>query len=180
MIEGRLVELRAVEREDLPRYVNWLNDPEVIHYFGRLGPMSLVEEEQWFEDQLKQSNVRNFSVYYQGEHVGGAGYCRIDSRARNAEIGLFIGRKDLWDEGLGTDVMTTLVRFGFEQMNLHRIYLRAYEENTRGIKCYEKAGFKYEGRWRHAEFRHGRYHDMLWMSILEDEYRVSIKQFRAT
>ena len=35
-----------------------------------------------------------------------------------------------------------------------------------------KVGFQHEGRWREAEFRHGRYHDMLWMSILRREWRV--------
>ena len=176
MIKGKLVELRAIEREDLPSYIDWLNDPEVMAYFGPLEPMSLAEEQQWYDNQLKQSNTRNFAVFYRDEHVGGAGYSQIDWRERSAEIGLFVGRKDLWDRGLGTDIMSTLVRFGFEQMNLHRIFLRVYEENIRATKCYEKVGFTYEGKWRDAAFRHGRYHHIVWMSILEDEYRAGAAQ----
>jgi len=176
MIKGNLVELRAIERENLPAYVEWLNDPEVMMYFGPMEPMSLAEEQQWYDAQLKQSNTRNFGIFYNDEHVGGAGYSQINWRDRSAEVGLFIGRKDLWNRGLGTDIMSTLVRFGFEQMNLHRIFLRVFEENARAIACYERVGFTLEGRWRDAEFRHGRYHNMVWMSILEDEYRAGIAQ----
>lgn len=172
MIKGKLVELRAIERGDLPRYVSWLNDPDVSHYFGPLEPMSLVEEEQWFEDQLKQPDSRNFAIYCQDEHVGGCGYNQIDWRERSAEVGLFIGRKDLWDRGLGADVLSALLHFGFEQMNLHRIYLRVYGGNGRAIACYRKVGFQEEGRMREASFRHGRYHDLICMSMLESEYRA--------
>jgi RimJ/RimL family protein N-acetyltransferase len=175
MIKGSRIELRAIEREDLPRNVEWLNDPDVMAYFGPLEPMSLADEERWFESQMQQSNVRNFSIYCEGEHVGSAGYSRIDWRERSAEVGLFIGNKELWNRNIGTDVMSTLVQFGFEQMNLHRICLRVYEENVRAIACYQKVGFQQEGKMRDASFRHGRYHHILWMSILEDEYRAGAR-----
>jgi RimJ/RimL family protein N-acetyltransferase len=86
-------------------------------------------------------------------------------------VGLFIGLPELWDEGLGRDTLQTLVRFGFDQLNLHRISLRVFAENSRAVHLYEKLGFQHEGRWRQCEFRNGRYHDLLWMSILEDEWR---------
>ena len=34
MIPGERIVLRAIEREDLPNYVEWLNDPAVLTYFG--------------------------------------------------------------------------------------------------------------------------------------------------
>jgi diamine N-acetyltransferase len=170
VIRGTKIELRAIEREDLPRYVAWFNDSDVMRYFGRYEPMSLAQEEDWYETQLKRSDARNFAVYYQGEHIGVAGYFNIDGRVRKAEVGLVIGRKDMWNLGLGTDILATLLRFGFEQMNLHRIYLQVYSENIHAIRCYEKVGFKHEGRLREAEFRHNRYHDMLLMSVLNQEY----------
>lgn len=170
MIRGERVVLRAIERDDLPRYVTWFNDPAVLEYFGRYQPMSLSQEEKWYEEMLQDSSVVNFAVEFEGEHVGGGGFCRIDGRNSSAEVGLFIGIPDLWDQGLGRDVLQTLVRFGFEQMNLHRIYLRVFAGNERAVNLYEKIGFRHEGCWRDAEFRHGRYHDLLWMSILREEW----------
>jgi len=48
-------------------------------------------------------------------------------------------------------------RYGFEELNLNRIWLRVYDTNPRARKAYEKAGFVYEGTLRQAEYKHGRY-----------------------
>ncbi|MGC9333934.1 MAG: GNAT family N-acetyltransferase [Anaerolineae bacterium] len=170
MIRSKRIVLRAIERQDLPNYVEWLNDPAVLEYFGRYRPFSLVEEERWYEDMLQDPNVCNFAVELQGRHVGGAGFSAIDGRNASAEVGLFIGLPDLWDKGLGADVLQALLRFGFEQLNLNRIYLRVFARNERAVHLYEKLGFKHEGCWRQAEFRNGQYQDMLWMSILREEW----------
>ncbi len=170
MLRGERIILRAIEREDLPNYVQWFNDPVVLEYFGAHLPLSLAQEEGWYENMLRDSSVCNFAVEFEGQHIGGGGFSSIDGRHRNAEVGLFIGVPELWDQGLGRDALETLIRFGFQQLNLHRIYLRVFVENKRAVHMYEKVGFRQEGRWRQAEFRHGRYHDTLWMSILHDEW----------
>lgn len=170
MLQGERIILRAIEREDLPNYVQWFNAPVVLEYFGAYLPLSLAQEEGWYEKMLQDSSVCNFAVEFEGQHIGGGGFGRIDGRHRNAEVGLFVGVPELWDQGLGRDVLETLIRFGFQQLNLHRIYLRVFAENKRGVHMYEKVGFRHEGRWRQAEFRHGGYHDTLWMSILHDEW----------
>jgi UDP-4-amino-4,6-dideoxy-N-acetyl-beta-L-altrosamine N-acetyltransferase len=170
MIHGERITLRAIERADLPAYVQWLNDPAVLEYFGQLIPLSPAQEQQWYEKMLQDPGQRSFAIEFEGRHVGGAGFGSIDGRNRSAEVGLFIGMPELWDQGLGHDVMNTLLRFGFQQMNLHRIYLRVFASNRRAVRLYEKAGFQHEGCWRQAGFRHGRYHDLLWMSVLRDEW----------
>jgi RimJ/RimL family protein N-acetyltransferase len=170
VIPGKRIILCAIEREHLPNYVQWLNDPKVLEYFGDYVPLSSVQETKWYEAMLEDQTARAFSIEFEGRHIGGAGFSQIDRRNASAEIGLFIGLPELWDQGLGSDALRALVRFGFEQMNLHRIYLRVFDGNERAIHLYEKAGFRPEGRWRQAEFRHGRYHDLQWMSMLRDEW----------
>jgi RimJ/RimL family protein N-acetyltransferase len=64
-----------------------------------------------------------------------------------------------------------LVKHGFQTINLNRIYLRVLETNPRAIRAYEKAGFTHEGRQRQADFRDGRYIDLLVMSMLRSEFR---------
>ncbi|HFD39178.1 MAG TPA: N-acetyltransferase [Anaerolineae bacterium] len=170
MLRGERVILRAIEREDLKNYVKWLNDPVVIKYFAPYRPMSLTQEEQWYEKMLQDESVCNFAIEFEGRHIGGAGLSRIDHRNARAEVGLFIGVPELWDQGLGRDTLRTIVGYGFAQLNLHRIYLRVFAENERAVHAYEQVGFQHEGRMREAEFRHGRYHDILWMSILRPEW----------
>jgi RimJ/RimL family protein N-acetyltransferase len=170
MIHGERTVLRAIERDDLPNYVQWLNDPAVLAYFGNLIPMSLAQEERWYENMLQDPRQCNFAIELEGQHIGGAGFGSIDGRNRSAEVGLFVGLPDSWDQGLGRDVLEALLRFGFEQMNLHRIYLRVFADNARAVHLYETVGFRHEGCWRQAEFRHDCYHDLLWMSILRGEW----------
>lgn len=173
MIQGEKVRLRAIERDDLSRYMRWLNDPDVLKYFGIYRPWSLEDEEAWYSAQRTDQSVLNFAIetLEDGRHVGSCGFSHINWRNRSAECGLFIGEKSLWGQGLGTDALHSLIDYGFQQLNFHRIYLRVYAEHRRAIRLYERVGFQIEGRWRDAEFRHGRYHDIIWMSILETEYR---------
>jgi RimJ/RimL family protein N-acetyltransferase len=170
MIRGERIVLRAIERQDLANYVSWLNDPRIVEHLAHFLPISLAAEEKWYERMLADSTACNFAVEFDGQHIGGCGFHNIDSRNQSAETGLFIGVPELWDQGLGTDLLHTLLRFGFEMMNFHRIYLRVHAGNERAIHLYEKAGFQLEGRWRQAEFRDGRYRDVLWMSLLSDEW----------
>jgi RimJ/RimL family protein N-acetyltransferase len=139
-------------------------------------PLSLVEEERWFESMLQQSPPEHSMVIEIREGdgwkpVGNCGFHVIDWRSRNGEIGLFIGEKSLWNQGYGTEAVRLLLRHGFNTLNLHRIALRVFETNPGGIRAYEKAGFVLEGRFRQAEYQDGRYLDVLYMSVLHSEYK---------
>lgn len=171
MLQGKLVRLRAVEQDDLPLARAYLQDPEVLAYFGSYAPMSLADEEDWYERDRKDPTTITFSIEVEGRYVGGCGLSRINARNGNAEIGIFVGDKSVWNKGVGTEAMSLLISYGFDQVNLHRIYLRVFAENTRAIRVYEKLGFQHEGRFRQAEWRHGRWHDLLWMAILRPEWK---------
>jgi len=171
MLQGNLALLRPVEKEDLPRYIRWLSDTDVLAYFGSYLPFTIVNEETWYESMSKDQSVINFAITYEGRHVGGCGFSNINYRQQSAEVGLFIGEKEVWDKGLGQDTLRTMLTYGFDQLNLHRIYLRVFAENKRAIHAYEKVGFVHEANLREAEWRHGRWQDMLYMSVLRREWR---------
>ncbi|MCO6452397.1 MAG: GNAT family N-acetyltransferase [Caldilineales bacterium] len=175
MLQGRRVVLRPIERADLATYTPWFNDPEVLEYFGRYWPMTLADEENWYEGQLGDPSRVNFAVEADGVHIGGCGFANIDHRNRHAEAGLFIGEKSYWNQGFGQDILRTLVDYGFHYLNFHRIYLRVFADNARGVRAYEKVGFRHEGRFRDAEWRHGRWMDILFMSILSHEWQPDAK-----
>lgn len=54
MIRGEKIHLRAIEHEDLPRYVEWFNDEEARQGLNFFLPMGLAEEERWFEGMLER------------------------------------------------------------------------------------------------------------------------------
>lgn len=178
MIYGDRLRLRAIERTDLPYFVQWLNDPQVRLYLNSDLPISQAAEERWFENVLQAPpEERPLAIEVQEgdawKLIGNAGFMYIDWHARSAEIGLFIGDRSYWDKGHGTQVVHLLLRHGFETLNLNRIYLRVNAENQRAIRCYEKAGFVLEGRLRQAVYRRGNYQDVLIMSVLRSEWNPS-------
>ncbi len=175
MIDGDRIRLRHVEKEDLPQFVEWLNDPEVSQGLSMHTPLSMAEEENWFDKMLKSPNEeRPLCIEARQDDgwqmIGNSGFFSIDWRNRNAELGIFIGDKNYWDQGYGTEGVRLLLRHGFSTLNLHRIFLRVFEDNPRAIRAYEKAGFIHEGRQRQAEYHDGQFHDVLFMSVLRPEW----------
>jgi RimJ/RimL family protein N-acetyltransferase len=172
VLKGERIVLRPVEPEHLPTCVRWFADPDVLEYFGLYRPWNLASEQAWYEAQNKDPSVVNFACELEGRHIGGCGLSSIDHVQQRAEVGLFIGEKALWDQGLGKDVLRTLVSYGFDYLNLHRVYLRVYADNLRAVHAYEQVGFVHEGRFREVEWRHGCWHDLLYMSVLRHEWRL--------
>ncbi len=175
MICGDRVRLRGVERSDLPKFQEWLNDPEVIENLGMYLPLSMVDEEKWFggvSALQPEEKPLAIEIYEDGAWrlVGDSGLFNLEWANRCAEFGIFIGDKSVWNKGYGTEVTRLLLRHGFETLNLHRIYLRVYSTNPRGRRAYEKAGFVLEGTMREAVYRHGRYADIHIMSVLRSEW----------
>ncbi len=65
-----------------------------------------------------------------------------------------------------------IFKYGFEDLNLHRIWLRVFETNQRAIRSYDKAGFTLEGKFREAQYRDGKYVDVMIMSMLKSEWQA--------
>ncbi len=178
MIVGDQVRFRAIEKEDLPYFVKWLNDPDVLRGLSLTLPLSLAEEENWFEETLKKSPYeRPLAIEIQPDpninewvFVGNCGLFGIDWQNRSAEVGIHIGEKDFWDRGFGSKAMRLVLKHGFENLNLHRIWLRVYETNKRAIKSYQNAGFREEGKYREGQFMEGKYVDVIIMSVLAKEW----------
>jgi UDP-4-amino-4,6-dideoxy-N-acetyl-beta-L-altrosamine N-acetyltransferase len=171
VIVGQKTRLRAIEREDIPTFVRWLNDPEVRRYLELYLPISKAEEEKWFEAQLENESSRVFGIETEeGVLIGNIGLSELDWKNRNAYLGIVIAEKEYWGQGYGSDAITSLLRFAFGEMNLHRIHLSVFDFNQRAIRCYEKCGFRQEGRAREALFRDGSYRDTFQMAILRQEF----------
>ena len=156
---------------EIPGIPYRFNDPELLRHLAMYLPMSEAGEEQWFEAQLADDCSHVFVIETaEGVPIGNLGLQSIDWQNRNAGCGISIGEKDYLNQGYGTDALRTLLGFAFEELNLHRIYLHVYDFNERAIQCYEKMGFRHEGRLRQCRFTGGRYVDELVMGMLREEW----------
>jgi RimJ/RimL family protein N-acetyltransferase len=166
--EGELTRLRAIEEDDIPRINEEFWNPEVTQHLSVTWPEPIAGTRAWWQ-MRRSSRDATFAIEtLAGELVGVGGLENLDPRSRSALLGIWIA-KSHWHRGLGTDAVRTLCRFGFREMNLHRIGLSVYETNPRGIRTYEKVGFKEEGRRRAAHFVGGRFVDVIEMALLWDE-----------
>ena len=177
MIIGNKIRLRAIEREDIPRFVLWMNDPEVIKYLLMNAPLSKAMEEKWFEKQLEKPVTESQILAIEAQvgdewvHIGNTGLHYMEPVTHESEFGIVIGNKDFWNKGYGREAARLILKHGFENLNLNRIYLYVVAENVRGIKAYEAAGFIKEGVLRQALYKNGKYNDIVVMSVLHSEWK---------
>ncbi len=174
MLYGKNLRLRAIEREDIPRFLRWFNDPEVRRFVLMHEPLSRAKEERWFEEQLSRGNdlILAIEVLVENEWVpiGNIGLHRIDLKNRTAILGIVIGEKDFWGRGYGREAIRVLLRYAFFELGLNRVELETFEFNTRALRCYAAAGFKKVGVRRRALFRDGKFHDVILMDLLAEEF----------
>jgi RimJ/RimL family protein N-acetyltransferase len=169
---GHKVYLRPLESEDAPLLVSWLNDAEIIRNLLQYRPVNLKVEVA-FLDKLYQNDdvVLGIAARQTDELLGAAGLHPIDFKNRHARFGLFLGVKSEWGKGYGTEATALLVRHAFETLNLNRVWLHVFEDNLRGIRAYEKVGFRREGVLRQSHYREDHYWDSLAMAILREEWQ---------
>ena len=164
------IRLRPVTEADLPDYVRWLNDPEVVQFTSiEAGTLTLEGERKWLAG-ITLANPR-WAVEAQGHHIGNCGLSPDESR-QQAVFGIIIGDKTAWNKGYGSAALREVLRIGFEDMGLHRIHLTAFAENARAIRCYENCGFRHEGLQRQAVLKGDAWHDHVLMAILRYEWEA--------
>ncbi len=175
MIYGKRIRLRGVEKRDIPKFYEWINDPEVTEGLAIYLPMSMSDEEKWFEgvgsrDPHEKPMAIEIKEDKDWKLIGNCSFFNIEWTHRAGELGIMIGDKSVWNQGYGTETMQLLLQHGFETLNLNRIYLRVYSTNPRALRAYEKAGFILEGTLREAVYRHGKYANDYVMSVLRSEW----------
>ena len=176
-IIGENLYLRPLEEADAPMYVRWLNDPEVSRYLemGRF-PLNLLRERDYIQGLYADQSNMNLAIVLKDDdrHIGSVGLHQIHPANPSAVFGIFIGEKDCWEKGYGTEAARLMLRHGFQALNLNRIHLRVFEFNMRAVRTYEKAGFVQEGVLRQEHYAEGSYHNVVLMGILREDWKKDL------
>ena len=174
VIRGERIYLRPAERSDVPTFVRWFTDADVLRNLAMRSPMSQAGEEQWFDRMLVAQGMTDYHfvicLRVDGRPIGTVGLHGIDHLNGSAEFGIAIGERAEWGKGYGTEATLAICDFGFGELRLERIGLSVYAGNERGRRTYEKVGFVHEGTLRRAHFARGEHHDVHVMSLLRDEW----------
>jgi RimJ/RimL family protein N-acetyltransferase len=176
---GEKCYLSPMSMKDVEQYTEWLNDFDVTVNLVLFERVISVENEKDILERMIKSDDFVFAIVdkEKDELIGNCGLHRIDSVDRKAEFGIFIGNKEYWNKGYGTEATNLILDFAFNGLNLNNIMLEVYAYNKAAIHVYEKCGFTIIGKRRQARFIGGEYHDVVYMDILASEYEsVYIKK----
>ncbi|WP_130805560.1 GNAT family N-acetyltransferase [Senegalia massiliensis] len=174
MYKGEKVVLTEYRKEDIKKAKEYVNDAEIKGLLspGIPYPYTLEDEEKWYQNQSANNDKYNFAIrtLEDNKYIGGCGINSVNWKNSNVIIGIFIGDKDYWSKGYGTDALKVLIKFIFNEMNINKIKLNVYSFNKRAIRCYEKCGFKVEGVLKQEIYRHGKYQDDILMALLKEDW----------
>tara|TARA_R110002074_G_scaffold29132_1_gene83631 strand:+ start:135 stop:677 length:543 start_codon:yes stop_codon:yes gene_type:complete len=172
MIRGKKVSLHAVEKEHLPILQNWRNDPEYRKYYREYRELTLSHKENWYKNKIVDDDTWQFFVVKPNKEdvvIGSCGLIYINWVHRTAEFSITIGEQNCRGKGYGSDTLRTLIKYGFEELNLNRIWCEVYDNND-AVEIYRHIGFKDEGRMRQTAYKNGKYLDSFLLSMLREDY----------
>ncbi|MEM5948041.1 GNAT family N-acetyltransferase [Spirochaetia bacterium 38H-sp] len=167
---GKNCYLSPINPEDAEKFTTWLNDPEVTRYLKTATHIISLHGEKEFLQNLAKEHVYTIVDIKTDNPIGTVGLAQMDHINRTAEIGIFIGDKNYWGKGYGTEAMSLLLDYAFKTLDLYSIFLRVYEYNERAIRSYKKIGFKQIGTRRKALRRDLKVYDIIYMDILSEDF----------
>ncbi|WP_020497426.1 GNAT family N-acetyltransferase [Sciscionella marina] len=174
ILDGKHIRLRARTEADLPVLANWYENPEIAvlqQMIVRPVPESGSVERfrNWTANESLEAVGFCVARKSDGALLGQAGLIGIDLRNRSAELIIMLG-PEFHGKGYGSDTVRTLVRWGFAELDLHRVELWVFSFNTGAIGAYRRAGFTEEGRKREAFVHDGHRYDAVLMGVLRSEW----------
>ncbi|MCK5052134.1 MAG: GNAT family N-acetyltransferase [Candidatus Cloacimonetes bacterium] len=178
---GKKCYLSPINVEDGDQYCIWLNDLEVSYNLLIFNQQLSLEREKMILQDMIKNNAQIFAIVDADSDnlIGNCSIFRINERNRKAEVGIFIGDKNYWNKGYGSEALSLLIDYGFNILNLNNIMLEVFSYNKRAINSYKKVGFKEIGRRREAIIFAGEKHDEIYMDILANEFEsIYIKKFK--
>lgn len=174
LFNGQLVKLTAPDIENDSKLMEvWHRDTEFFRLaYGRMA-------EPWSAKAIKDRLERHggdpsgtlFSIRTLADNklIGQMGMY-LEQPHGDGYVWILIGERDYWGKGYGSDAMRVMLRYGFTELNMHRVSLRTFGFNARAIRSYEKVGFVHEGKCRDALNRMGQRWDEIWMGITKQEW----------
>ena len=149
-------------REDVTRYLTWEPHPDMKH---------TKEYLTYIGQRYRTGDFYDWAVVCKADNhmIGTCGFTKFDFASDSAEIGYVIN-PDYHGKGYGTEAVEAVLRFGFEELHLHRMEARFIKENTPSLRLMERVGMTLEGYARESLFLKGKYQTIGYCSILKSEY----------
>jgi len=133
--------------------------------------VTLDRQREWLTRMVKSRHDRVFVIEHEGRMVGTCGLHEIDWEGQNARLGAILFSKDSRGQSIGSGAIRLLISHGFEILNLHKLYVKVFAENTASVITDAHLGFQFEARLRQQYRLRGEFHDMVVMSMFSHEWK---------
>jgi RimJ/RimL family protein N-acetyltransferase len=173
MLIGKNIILTAVEKSDLTQLKDWRNNPYFRKNFREYREINDEMQNNWFEKfVINDKNTIMFSIrdITNNELLGCCGLCYINWVHQYADLSFYIGKDNLYvDDNYAQDAVKMLVKYGFHELGLNKIWTEIYEFDEKKIKFLLKHGFVKDGQLRENYFYDGKWWDSIIFSLLKNE-----------
>lgn len=134
---------------------------------SNLGEFTLYDAIKWYEKIIK--HPCKWVIEYNGNFIGVVGL-RPYKEDNKARFSIEIYDSSMYSCGIGTKVTKMVLKYAFEVLDYHKVYLRVLDYNQRAIKCYENCGFIKEGIDREGALINNIYCSDIYMGIIKSDY----------
>jgi RimJ/RimL family protein N-acetyltransferase len=178
LLKSRDIHLRFLRKTDAARLhaaIEESRDELEKYVIGPARLRSVPEVEQMIERARQQRRERRgyFLGIFLAEDKQLVGYVNLHGmggRNRSGEIGYWV-RTLQAGKGIATTAAALILLFGFKELKLHKLVLRAAADNPASWRIADKLGFAYEGTQRHEQLMQRGWVDLKCYSMIETEYR---------
>ncbi|HKK87615.1 MAG TPA: GNAT family protein [Saprospiraceae bacterium] len=172
MIKGKRVYLRLFEIKDASKRAEWMNDPELREMLNSPYPVSEYSTKEWVKKMTLDPSRIDFAICMieTDKLIGYTGFRDIDLTNNKAESYTGIGEKKHWEKGFAQESKKIALDYIFSRYNLNKVYAKIRKGHLASIKLNRSLGYTIDGTMRQDLFSHGKYRDMVIMSILREEF----------
>ncbi|MEZ4726790.1 MAG: GNAT family N-acetyltransferase [Caldilineaceae bacterium] len=179
VLETERLILRDVRLDDAADVLVFRGDPYVQRFNSE--PLKSIEEaaaliKEGHQQRAMQAGL-GWAITLRGQDrvLGGVSLHAWEKYHRRAEVGYDLARA-FWGQGIGSEAVRAVLRFGFDQLNLNRIEAATIADNHESVNLLKKLGFRLEGTRRGYSWEEdGTFHDSAMFGLLRDEFTVAAK-----
>lgn len=165
------ITIRKFEKSDIPKKVEWINNPANNRFLHYNIPLSIEGTERWFDSHQGETTRYDAVIEADGVPVGTIGLLSIDRKNSKAEYYIAMGETAYKGKGVAKEASRLILAYGFEELGLNRIYLFTEADNIAAQKLFERVGFKREGILKQDVYSHGAFADRIAYGYLKEEWK---------
>lgn len=165
------ITIRSFAEADVPKKVEWINDPENNQHLHYDIPLSVEKTLAWFH---AKDNARRVDCIIEcdGVPVGLIGLLAIDRTHNKAEFYISMGETAYKKRGIATRASKIVLDYAFHTLGLHKVYLNTDGENVAAHRLFEKVGFRREGYFVEDMVHRGRYIDRIRYAVVNGKEMI--------